>query len=446
MRIDELQQRWESYSGNEAMIHHYQIYTYRDLLHLTTQWSERLSANNIVPGTVVTLIGDYSADALALMMALIYNKNIVVPLTPLAQAHFAEYFAVSHTQTIIDLTEDPFKFSEHKMDPLQNALLRQLIEQQHSGLILFTSGSTGQPKAVVHDFEKLLTKFSNAHKRYRSLIFLMFDHIAGIDSYFYSLYSGGTLVCPTSRSPKEVCQLIEKYRIEVLPASPTFLNLLLLSEENRRHDLSSLKIITFGSERISASLLERLQANFQGVRLVQKYGVTELGSPSSKSMESDASWIKINSPRFKTKIVNGTLHIKANTAMLGYLNAASPFTKDGWFDTGDHVEVEGDYLRILGRDSEIINIGGEKVFPVEVEEVIQMMPGVEEVVVSGVPYPITGQIIKAAVRLKTDETLSEFRQRMRDFCEGRLPRFKIPQKVTLTRDLLHGERFKKIRQ
>ncbi|MBF0287248.1 MAG: long-chain fatty acid--CoA ligase [SAR324 cluster bacterium] len=445
MRIEELQQRLEQYSEIEAIIHKHQLFSYRDLLRLTESWFQRLAQNKIEPGTVVAVTSDYSADAIALMAALILNKNIAVPLTPLAKTQFNEYFKTSYTQSIIDLTQTTFRISDRKNDPLQNDLLRNLIEQQHPGLILFTSGSTGQAKAVVHDFEKLLTKFTHANKGYRSLVFLMFDHIAGIDSYFYSLYSGGTMIFPVSRLPKEICGLIEKHRVEVLPASPTFLNLLLLSGEHLRHDLDSLKIITFGSERAPQSLLKRLKNNFPQVRLVQKYGLTELGSPSSKSMEADASWLKIDSPRFKTKIINKRLHIKSDAAMLGYLNAPDPFTGDGWFDTGDTVEVKGEYLRILGRESEIINVGGEKVFPVEVEEVIQMMPGVEDVVVSGVPYPITGQIVKASVQLETKETLSEFRQRMRDFCEEKLPRFKIPQKVTLAKDSLHGDRFKKMR-
>jgi acyl-CoA synthetase (AMP-forming)/AMP-acid ligase II len=139
------------------------------------------------------------------------------------------------------------------------------------------------------------------------------------------------------------------------------------------------------------------------------------------------------------------LEIKAQSAMLGYLNAPSPFTKDGWFKTGDAVEVDGEYIRILGRKSEMINVGGEKVYPAEVESVIQLMPGVEEVVVTGVPSPITGQMIQARVKLSTGETLPEFRKRMRAFCGDKVPAFKIPQKVELVGQTLHSERFKKMR-
>ena len=110
--------------------------------------------------------------------------------------------------------------------------------------------------------------------------------------------------------------------------------------------------------------------------------------------------------------------------------------------------VEGirEYIRILGRKSEIINVGGEKVYPAEVESVVQSMEGVEDVAVSAELNPITGQIVKARMKLRTGETVSEFRKRMQIFCQDKLPKFKIPQKVVIVTDGMHGERFKKMRR
>ena len=165
----------------------------------------------------------------------------------------------------------------------------------------------------------------------------------------------------------------------------------------------------------------------------------------SRSKTDDSLWVKIGGEGFETKIVDGVLWIRANSAMLGYLNAPSPFDEDGWFNTGDLVESEGDYIRILGRQSEMINVGGEKVHPTEIENVIQMMEGVEDVTVRGEPNPIVGQMVVAQVKVRTNETASEFKKRLRSFCKDRLANYKIPQKITIISSATHGNRYKKIR-
>jgi acyl-coenzyme A synthetase/AMP-(fatty) acid ligase len=132
--------------------------------------------------------------------------------------------------------------------------------------------------------------------------------------------------------------------------------------------------------------------------------------------------------------------------MLGYLNADSPFTEDGWFQTGDRVEVDGEYFRILGRESEVINVGGSKVDPVEVEDALLQMDGVVDAVVFGEDHSLLGRIVVARVRVETDEEPSAFRARMRASLGATLPRFKIPQKILLTTDELHGQRFKRMRR
>jgi acyl-coenzyme A synthetase/AMP-(fatty) acid ligase len=253
-------------------------------------------------------------------------------------------------------------------------------------------------------------------------------------------------VTTEERSPDAVCAAIEKYKVQLLPTSPTFINLLLISEAYKRYDLSSLEMVTYGTEPMPESTLKKFHDLFPDIRLLQTYGLSEVGILRSKSKSSDSLWVKIGGEGFETRVVDGMLEIKAQSAMLGYLNALSPFTEDGWFKTGDVVEVEGEYFRILGRKSEIINVGGEKVYPAEVESVLQLMESVEDVAVSAESNPITGQIVKAKVKLNTSETVGDFRKRMYLFCQDKLPKFKIPQKVVLVNETMHGERFKKMRR
>lgn len=131
--------------------------------------------------------------------------------------------------------------------------------------------------------------------------------------------------------------------------------------------------------------------------------------------------------------------------MLGYLNADSPFTDDGWFITGDAVEVKGDYFKILGRKSELINVGGEKVFPQEVENVILEDPNVSDVLVFAEDNRLTGKIVCAKVKYNTDEAKTEIIKRIKTHCRSKLQSFKVPVKIELVNETFESGRFKKSR-
>ena len=139
------------------------------------------------------------------------------------------------------------------------------------------------------------------------------------------------------------------------------------------------------------------------------------------------------------------LEIKANSTMLGYLNAPNPFTEDGWYQTGDSVEVDGEYIKILGRKSEMINVGGEKVYPAEIESVIQELVNISDVTAYSEKNPITGQIVCVRIRLNHDENHKDLKKRVKAYCRDKMPSYKVPVKIEIMTEKLHNERFKKIR-
>jgi len=446
MIVDKLIKNINSWKDNEAIIWNGKVYTYGWLRRRIEYYNDIIVHYEVEPGAVVAIIGDYSPNTTALLLSLIKNRNIAVPLTCIVKSNLQEFLKISTTQYIFKFDEnDKFEIVKKEIKKTQK-LLKLLQDQEHSGLILFSSGTTGKPKGIVHDFENLLSKFLNANKQFRTLAFLLFDHIAGIDTLFYTLFNGGTLIFPIDRKPSYICYLIEKFQIEVLPTSPTFLNLLLISRDYINYDLKSLKIITFGSETMPDYLPGKLDNIFPNVKIVQKYGVSELGSPSSKTHKGNPTLIKMDSDQFKVKIVDGTLFVKAETAMLGYLNAPSPFTDDGWFNTGDAVEVNGEYMKILGRKSEIINVGGEKVYPQEVENVILEIDNVAEATVYGEKNPIMGNIVCANARLLKSEDKKLFITRLKKYCKEKLQNYKIPVKVKIIEKEQYSSRFKKNRQ
>lgn len=417
---------------------------YDQLLRAYESWSERFAKMGIARGAVVSIEGEYRPSTIAALLACTANGNIAVPLSFDSRSHRAEFLDVAQVEWRLRL-DDGGEEVESTGRRAGHALYDRLRASGDPGLVLFTSGSTGTNKAAVHNLRLLLEKYRKPRKQLRTIVFLQLDHIGGVNTLFYTLANGGSVIVPPERTPTAVCASIERHRVELLPTSPTFLNLLLLSKEYLRHDLSSLKLVTYGTEPMPESTLARMREAMPAVDLQQTYGTTELGILRSKSRDPGSLWVRVGGEGYQTKIVDGRLWVKAESAMLGYLNAPSPFDSDGFVDTGDQVEVDGEWLRILGRKSEIVNVGGSKIYPAEVESVLLELEGVEDAIVRGEPHPLTGQIVTATVRLSTSESAADFRVRMRQHCRDRLPSYAVPAKIRLTQDSLHNPRFKRMR-
>lgn len=448
MSIDFLLEVFRTLAGDDAIIHQDRSFTFDRLAESVGAATERLTRAGIGPGAVVSLEAEYAPGSIASLLALMGMGAISVPIAPTSEAMAPTLRAIAQVEWRVrmagDADGDPaIEATGHRAD---HPMLARLREQGHPGLVLFTSGYTGEPKAALHDCTRLLEKYRTRRHRLRTLVFLLFDHIGGIDTLLQALANGSTLVIPADRSPEGVCRTIARHRVEVLPASPSFLTLLLLSEAHRRHDLSSLRYITYGAEVMPQATLDRLARQFPGVTLLQKYGLTELGTLRSHSRANDSLWVRIGGEGFRTRVVDGLLQIKADSSMMGYLNAPSPFTPDGWFMTGDAVEVDGEYVRILGRASDLINVGGRKVYPGEVESIVQEVENVAEVAVYGERHPFTGQIVVAKVTLRVPEDPLAVERRVRAHCRGRLEPYKVPARVLVSGDALHTERHKMTRR
>jgi acyl-coenzyme A synthetase/AMP-(fatty) acid ligase len=394
---------------------------------------------------VVAFEGDYSSRSVSLLLALMERSCVAVPLASVEEALHRKFLEISRAEFLVqcegDKAGDVIRLERSGTHPL----LEKLAQQGHPGLVLFTSGSTGQPKALLHDLQHLLEKFREPRHCLRILAFLLLDHIGGVNTLLYGLANGGTVIVVRERSPETVCRAIEKFHVEALPTSPTFLNLLLLSEEARRYDLSSLRLITYGTEVMPANTLKRLRETFPRVRLQQTYGLSEVGILRSKSREDGSLWVRVGGEGYETKVVGGVLWIRARSSMLGYLNAPSPFDEEGWFNTDDAVEQDGEWLRFLGRTSDIINVSGQKVYPAEVESVLLEMENVEDVTVRAERNPLTGQCVVARFNLRQPVPLADFKIRMWHHCAERLARYKIPVKIEFTETAQYTARCKHLR-
>ncbi|NKB51777.1 MAG: AMP-binding protein [Rhizobiaceae bacterium] len=418
-----------------------------DQLYVAAQeWMKQLDRRDISAGDVVVVQGDHSPSSFALMLALAIKKTIVVPLTKLPKAVLDARCAMADANWLI-INPDKGKSDITRLAVgSRHTLLDELAGKGQAGLILFSSGSSGIPKTCLLNLDQLLETTRTEKKSFVTLAFLLFDHIGGINTMINILGQGGTIVVPTDRSIVTTGSLIENHRISLLPTSPTFLKMLLMSDVASKYDLSSLELITYGTEVMPETTLKALQAAFPNIRLKQTYGLSEIGIVPTRSKSAGSLWVEIGGKGIEYQVRDDILWLRASTAMIGYLNAPSPFDGDGWLNTGDRVEVDGSYLRILGRDSELINIGGEKVHPTEVENVLLDAPNIVDVTVNARPSPIMGSVLMATVSLVKQEDSRNLRARLGQYCRERLEPHKVPMMFKIANTPLHSERFKKTRE
>jgi long-chain acyl-CoA synthetase len=445
--IEFLLERFARQAGEEAVVWNDSSYTYGWLIDRIREWRRTLTQSGIAAGSVVGIEADFSPGSVALFLALIERRCILVPLTSSVESKKTEFQEIAQIEVSVQIDAADQTTIAARNVSASHPYYQRLREAGHPGLVLFSSGSAGKSKAAVHDLMSLLEKFKVVRHKRRTIPFLLFDHIGGVNTMLYSLANGGCLITVRERNPDSVLQAVEQHRADLLPASPTFLNLVLLSEAYKRHAVTTLQTVTYGTEPMPESTLKRFHELFPAITLLQTYGLSEVGILRSKSRSSNSLWVKVGGEGFSTRVVDGILQIKAQSAMLGYLNAGNPFTADGWFNTGDAVEVDGEYIRILGRKSEIINVGGEKVYPAEVESVIQEVPGVAEVTVYGEANFIMGHLVCAKVRLVEgiDVDRKAFLHRLKLHCRERMQAFKVPARLRLEDGQQYSARFKKVR-
>ena len=436
--------KFKSFNSKNAIVFEDRIYSYEEFIKQIKDYKDILDKHNI-SSKVVVILGDYSFYNLALFFALYENKNIIVPITSNIKKVQDDFIEESFCQTIIKTDEKNLLIQDLKTISSHN-IIDNLREKNSSGLILFSSGSTGKPKAMIHNLDTLIDSFKDKkEKSMNMLVFLMFDHIGGLNTVFNALFMGACLIIPKIKDAKTICELIEKYKIMVLPSSPTFLNLILISEEYKNYDLSSLRMITYGTETMPQSLLLKLKEVFPKVKFLQTFGTSETGISTTSSKSSNSLFMKLEDINGEYKIVENELWLRSKTQVLGYLNASmDSFTSDGWFKTGDLVEVDGEYIKIIGRAKEVINVGGQKVLPSEIESIILEMEEISDCMVYGEKNAITGQTVVCDVVL--NQEIENIKKRVRVFCKDRLDAYKIPTKVNVVDKTNFSDRFKKIRR
>jgi acyl-CoA synthetase (AMP-forming)/AMP-acid ligase II len=396
---------------------------------------DSVDLSEIKGGDVVALIGDFDPKSILTLLQLIDKNVILAPLTNDTRAQHDYFFESALVDVVIE--GGSVKRITHDRN---HEFIDALREKKHAGLVLFSTGTTGRPKAILHDLTLFMQRFETPRPTLRTINFLLFDHIGGLNTLLHTLFNKGTVIAPKSRSVEDILNTCREYDVEVLPTTPTFLRMMLMSGLISEHVPPALKIITYGTERMDQPTLDALCDLLHNIDFRQTFGMSELGIVRVKSEARNSLFMKVGGEGIETRVVDSVLEIRSATRMLGYLNAESPFDNEGWYNTKDIVEERNGCYKVTGRTSEVINVGGLKFMPSEVERIALKFEGVELVKAEGKPNPITGQHVELNVQPTAN---AEFdKKELKEFLASQLASHMVPKRLIVS-NISVGHRFKR---
>lgn len=312
-----------------------------------------------------------------------------------------------------------------KTETLQLENSEELINKvlySKSEITIFTSGTTGQPKKVVHSIGTLTRSVRKADK-YKGQNWLFAynpTHMAGLQVFFQAFSNENTLINVFNKNRTFIFNAIEKYNATHISATPTFYRLLLPADR----EFNSVQRVTLGGEKSSSELYTNIQKLFPNAKLNNIYASTEAGSLFAAKGEN----FQIPESIKDKIIISEENELLIHKSLLG---KSDSFTYSGeYYNTNDIVEwvdKEKGLFRFISRKNELINVGGYKVNPNEVEETMYQIPEIEQVVVYGKSNSVLGNILCADICLHKGAALTELQ--IRQYLTGKLQDFKIPRRV-----------------
>ncbi len=446
--------------------------TYAELDARSNALAHRLAADGVERGDRVIVFADNTVETVIAFWAVLKANAVVSIVNPLTKSDKLAY--------LLNDCRPSALISEPRLEPVFRAPARAcpyLKSVIVGGLgageaappprraldidlaaIVYTSGSTGDPKGVMLTHRNMLaacasisTYLEIAHDEViLNALPLAFDY--GLYQMIMAFAAGARLVLERSFAyPAQVLKRMAEERVTGFPGVPTIFALLGEPGSLDAYDLSSIRYVTNTAAALPEKHVELLQKLFPQARIYSMYGLTECKrctylppadlarKPGSVgiAIPNTELWIVDEHDRRVGPGVVGQLVIRGATVMKGYWEKPEatarklkpgPLPGESVLYTGDYCRLDEDgYLYFVGRMDDVIKSRGEKVAPKEVEMVLMNIPGVREAAVIGVPDPILGQAVKAFVVLETGSDLAE--RELRRHCQSRLENFAVPKYI-----------------
>ncbi len=352
------------------------------------------------------------------------------------------------------------ELSRQIIQPQRETSTPDLPQADDVAIILHTSGTTSRPKRVPIRHRNLIASAQNIVSVYNltandiNLCLMPLFHIHGlVGCLLATLASGGTFICPTGFNALEFWQLVERYKPTWYSAAPT-IHQMILARASRNEDIvksHSFRFIRSSSAPLPPVIIEQMEAVLN-VPVVESYSMTEAAHqmtsnplPPKNRKPGSVGYghgVEVGIMDEDGKLLAqgslGEVVVKGANVIDGYENnpqANATAFVNGWFRTGDQGKLDPDgYLYLTGRIKELINRGGEKISPLEIDDILLRHPAVAEALAFAVPHKTLGEEIHAAVVLKSDTS----EQELKSHCSQHLAEFKIPKQIHILEALPRG--------
>jgi len=346
------------------------------------------------------------------ILALVNERNIALMDSDISEKEIASNNLQINQRIKI---ENPRRFNSTKE-------LIDSIKNSQSEITLFTSGTTGFTRKFTHPLKNLIRKINVSEERKNDVWGFAFNptHVAGVQVFFQAILNQNLLV-NVFLAPKDfIIDSIKQYKITNLSSTPTFYRLLLPLKES----FDSVKKITVGGEKSDSHLISEIEKAFPNARINNVYGSTETGPLFSS--QNDEFFVQEKNIGL-IKVIDDELYIHKDlfgkTSQLNLI--------DDFYATGDLIEWIDDEqrrFRFTSRKNELINVGGYKVNPYEVEDELTQHEKIRNVRVFGKSNAVLGNIICCEIELHPNTDLKE--EDVRFFLNGKIQNFKIPRKIS----------------
>lgn len=377
-------------------------------------------------------------DPYVIFLTLIHSLVYDYPLEVL-DGDFTEAELRELNVNMIDISQK-HKVNEPLLFPNVDSIIDRIQAAENWRLILYTSGTTGRPKKVSHTFEGFTRNVKQQEKFAEDVWALAFNptHMAGLQVFFQALLNKNTMIYTFGDSMKELPNLIEQYKITCISATSTFYRSVLPFFNS--HTYPYVKRVTFGGEKYDSALGEKMGETFPNASIRNIYASTEAGSLFSAV--GDLFEIKKEYLDFVKISQENELLVHQS-----FLGASDSYTLEGeWFHTGDLVEPVGvSQFKFATRQSDLINIGGYKVNPSEVENILEQIPGVNSALVKGRKNSVTGEILVADVVKAAELDSKELKKEIKQYASIHLQEWKVPRIIKFVDELPMTRTGKKVR-